>query len=315
MATRIQIFCIFGIISGVLEPCTGLLANAADCDSPSFEAVCDDPVNPLSACDGLACDDFCCQSRQTGDCAWIDQWFGCKQKIAASGISFNGNLTQFYFGNVDGGIRRTDRFGGHGDYLSRIDFGKLGVQEGLILQLRAEHRYGQSVVNDTGVFLPQTLATELPVNDQRDLFLTNVLFQQFLSESFAIYFGKLDSLDGDQNAYASGRGITQFSNTALVANPIALRTVPYASLGCGFLFLQDGEPLFNFLVINPTDTADSDGFDELFSEGVALSAELRFKTTFSGKPGHQLFGATWSSRDFVALDQDPRIVLPNVPIN
>jgi porin len=94
-----------------------------------------------------------------------------------------------------------------------------------------------------------------------------------------------------------------------------LGTIPYASLGTGFVIIGEGaEPLFNFLVMNPTDTADSAGFDELFAEGVALSAELRFSTPLFGKPGHQLVAGTWSSRDFVSLGQDPRILLPDVPI-
>lgn len=73
-------------------------------------------------------------------------------------------------------------------------------------------------------------------------------------------------------------------------------------------------PWFNFLVMNPTDTAESDGFDELFAEGVSIAAELRFTIRLLGKPGHQLFGATWSNREFVSFGQDPRILLPNIPI-
>ena len=238
-----------------------------------------------------------------------------RERFADNGITFSNNLTQFYFGTVSGGLDQTDRYGGHGDYVANMDLGKLGVHEGLFLKLRAEHRFGRSIGEPAGVLFPPTLATELPVADSRDLFLTNVLFTQFLTQRLAVYAGKLDTLDGDANAYASGRGITQFSNVAFIANPIALRTIPYASLGCGFVVLgEEGEPLLNFLVINPTDTADSSGFDELFSEGVALSAEFRFATPLVGKPGHQLFAGTWSSREFVSLGQDPRIILPDVNI-
>ncbi len=238
-----------------------------------------------------------------------------RDQIADQGITFSSNLTQFYFGNVSGGLNQTDRYAGHGDYLANVDFGKLGVQQGLFLKVRAEHRFGSSIAPATGSILPPTLATELPVADSRDLYLTNVLFTQMFSESFGVYAGKLDTLDGDQNAYASGRGITQFSNTAFVATPIALRAIPYSSLGCGMVFLDGGEPLLNFLVMNPTNTANESGFDELFNDGVVLSTELRFKTALFGMPGHQLFCGTWSSRDYVALDQDPRILLPQVAIN
>ena len=55
-------------------------------------------------------------------------------------------------------------------------------------------------------------------------------------------------------------------------------------------------------------------FDQLFAQGATLNGELRVPTKFFELPGHQLLGGTWSSRDYVALGQDPRIVLPNVPI-
>jgi len=76
----------------------------------------------------------------------------------------------------------------------------------------------------------------------------------------------------------------------------------------------EGEPRLSFLVINPTDTATSSGFDELFNDGVAISTELRFPTNFAQRRGHVLLGATYSTREFVSLDQDPRIILPQVPI-
>ncbi|WP_233148594.1 carbohydrate porin [Rhodopirellula sp. MGV] len=276
------------------------------CADEDKSVWCDSITTP---CDQLECDAACSGTLQ-------DSWYkSLKANLATRGITTSNNLTQYYFGTTSGGTEQTDRYGGHGDYLANVDLGKLGIQEGLFIKLRAEHHFGQSIGESAGVLLPPTLPTELPVAESRDLYLTNVLFTQFLSERFAIYAGKLDTLDGDANAYASGRGITQFSNAAFIANPIALRTVPYASLGCGFVIVDGTEPIFNFLVLNPTDTADTDGFDELFNDGVTVSAEWRFPVRWSSKPGHQLLGATWSSRDYVSLGQDPRILLPNVPID
>jgi len=45
-----------------------------------------------------------------------------------------------------------------------------------------------------------------------------------------------------------------------------------------------------------------------------LCPELRLPTNFFGLPGHQLFGGTWSSRDYATLDFPPTVILPNVPI-
>lgn len=268
-----------------------------------------------AGCDSMNADSVSCDGWERG---YGERECSCDsllEPMAESGITFRSNVTQFYFGTASGGAEQTDRYGGHGDYLSVLDFGKLGVQEGLFLQVRAEHRFGRSIGQPAGVLLPPTLAADLPTTDSRDLFLTNFLITQALSEDFVVYGGKLDSLEGDKNAFAHGRGITQFSNSAFVANPIALRTVPYSAIGFGFATLYEGEPLLSFLVINAVDTTRSFGLDELFSDGAAITSELRLPTNFLHKPGHVLLGGTWSSRNYAALDQDPRIILPNVPID
>lgn len=243
-------------------------------------------------------------------------WLGHRESLASQGITFDLDVASFYQGVTNGGLQRHFLYGGHGDYVTNVDFGKLGLQQGLFLKVRAEHRFGRNINPDTGAFLPAAILADLPVVDSEDLYLTNVLFTQAFSERFAVFFGKLDTLDGDINAFAHGRGKTQFSNIGFVSNPIALRTIPYATLGCGFSILgEGGEPVFTYMLLNPTDTADTDGFSELFAEGVAMAAELRVATEFWGLPGHQLMAGTWNSRDFAGLGQDPRIVLPNVAIN
>lgn len=249
------------------------------------------------------------RTQLTGD------WFGTRSSLAENGVSVDADSTMFYMGVASGGNEQEFRFSGHNDYVINMDLGKMGVHEGLFVKLRAEHRFGESLANATGALLPSNVVADLPTLESDDVYLTNVLITQMLSETFGVFFGKLDTLDGDVNAFAHGRGKTQFSNIAFVASPIVLRTAPYSTLGAGFVILGEGaEPLFNFSILNPTDTAKTSGFDELFNDGVTLVGELRLPTEVFGLPGHQLFGASWSSRDYVALGQDPRIILPNVPI-
>ncbi|TWT97736.1 Carbohydrate-selective porin, OprB family [Botrimarina colliarenosi] len=259
---------------------------------------------------GFVCTAAGATDQLTGD------WWGNRSCLAEHGVTFDLDVAHFYQGVASGGLEQQFKYGGHGDYVTNVDFGKLGVQEGLFLKVRAEHRYGENVNGDTGAFLPVAVLADLPARDNDDLLITNFLFTQAFSERFAVFFGKLDTLDGDVNDFAHGRGKTQFSNVGFVANPIALRTIPYSTLGCGFAVLgEGGEPVFTYTVLNPTDTASTAGFDELFAEGVAMSAELRLPTEFYDMPGHQLFAGTWNNRDYVSLGQDPRVVLPNVPIN
>lgn len=278
-----------------------------DPDIPVFSGErCDSP----DACCGTAYESCFSSQRSTltGD------WGGLRPQLAESGIQFQADVTNFYMGVVDGGLDRDTRYAGHGDYVLNIDGGKLGIQQGLFVKVRAEHRFGETLGGATGTFLPPAVLADLPVIDEESLYLTNVLITQALSTNFVVFAGKLDTLDGDVNAFAHGRGKTQFSNVAFVASPIVLRTVPYSTLGMGFAWLHQGEPIFNFSVLNPTDTARTSGFDELFAEGVTLAGDLRLPTNFMDLPGHQLFGGSWSSRDYTALGQDPRILLPNVPI-
>jgi porin len=250
------------------------------------------------------------QEGLTGD------WFGKRTYLAESGVTFQLDVAQFYQGVAAGGLNQHFKYGGHGDYVTNVDFGKLGVQEGMFLKVRAEHRFGENINRDTGSFLPASVLADLPAADSEQLYLTNVLLTQALSERFAVFAGKLDTLDGDRNAFAHGRGKTQFSNMAFVANPIGLRTIPYSTLGCGFFVLgEEGEPVFSYALLNSVDTTKTDGFNELFNDGVAMSAELRLPTEFYGLPGHQLFAGTWNSREFTSLGQDPRVVLPDVPID
>lgn len=263
----------------------------------------------LIGCHHGSCQSLCCRQQLTGD------WFGRRSSLAQHGITLDADVTQFYFGVASGGLNQRFDYGGHGDYVVDIDMGKLANREGLFVKLRAEHRFGETIANDTGAFFPPTVAANLPVSGSNDLYLTNVLFTQALSESFALFAGKLDTFDGDQNAFAHGRGKTQFSNLGFVVNPALVRTVPYSTLGAGFVLMDEGLPYFTFTAMNATDTANSAGFNQLFEEGVALIAELRLPTEFYGLPGHQTFGGTWNSREYTTLGQDPRIILPDVPIN
>lgn len=303
-----------------LAVCLGLMcpatASAELCDFSRWmtrpDASCceavdgcvDSCVDPL--CSGVGCIDHeCTDDGCTGGSCTADP--GLLARLADSGIVFKADLYQMYQGVAAGGLRQEFDYGGHGDYEATLDLDKLAGREGLYLKLKAEHRFGGLLGSPpTGSILPSAIQTTLP-GRSNDLMLTNVLFTQFLSEEFAFSFGKLDTFDGDQNEFASGRGKTQFSNVAFVVNPALFRSVPYSTLGVTFTYLQEKQPIFNFTVMNSTYTAGTAGFDELFDQGASLIGEGRVPTNFGGKPGHQLLGVTWSSRSYASLGDDPRL--------
>lgn len=307
-------------ISSVAATCSHQVCrasvNSCGCSTESDE-ISDSCATECGACTGAGegCGEplFGCIAPLTAS-SLFESCTDAQKSFADSGITFNANVAQFYMGVVEGGINQSGRYSGHGDYVANIDGDKLLGMKGMFVKVRAEHRFGQSMAGTTGTLFPPNVAADLPVADSDQLYVTNVLFTQMFSETFGVFAGKLDTLDGDQNAFASGRGIRQFSNVAFVATPIGLRTTPYSTLGAGFVILQDLQPIFTFSVLNATDTTGTVGINELFRDGVVLVPELRLPTEFFGLPGHQLIGCTWSSRNYVSLTQDPRIILPNVPI-
>jgi porin len=289
--------------------CSGASCSALSCGDVSTQCGTEEPCGEDSCGETL----FGCIEPQSCSKASGD-WLGLRPHLQESGVTVDANVAQFYMGAVSGGLDNSGRYAGHGDYVMNIDGDKALGMKGMFIKLRAEHRFGQSLGGVTGALLPSAVASDLPYPESEQIYLTNVLFTQMFSETFGVFAGKLDTLDGDANAFASGRGMTQFSNMAFVGTPIGLRTIPYSTLGTGFVILQDLQPIFTFTVINSRETIKSSGFDELFNDGATLAPELRLPTEFFGLPGHQLFGGTWSSRNYVSLDQDPRIILPNIPI-
>lgn len=301
-----------GVVA-ILNSLNACVVASAQSGEDGLESVSCADVEISPGCDTLgrdssSCSQFTFHSWLNGDRSAIRKGF------ESNGIQLSNNVTNYYFGNTSGGLERDFRFSGHGDYLANLDINKLGGPQGQFLKIRAEHRYGESFAGSTGAFLPPVLASDLPVPDSSKIYITNLLFTQALSESFALYAGKLDTIDGDMNAFAQQRGIHQFSNAAFVVNPIGLRTVAYSTLGTGFVFLHEGVPIYNFLVLNAADTTETHGVNELFAEGAVISQELRLPTNFFGLPGHQAFGGIWSSKEFASLSQSPLIVLPSVPI-
>jgi porin len=101
---------------------------------------------------------------------------------------------------------------------------------------------------------------------------------------------------------------------AFAFNPIAAATVPYSTLGAGFVVLSEGEPIFGFTVLNSQDTTNTSGFGQLFEDGALLSVYGRVPTSFFGLPGHQLLGGTWNGRTYNSIGdayiQYPDVVIP-----
>jgi porin len=120
-----------------------------------------------------------CRSTLTGG------WNGARSQLVESGITFDGNISQFYQGVTSGGLRRQFEYGGHNDYVVTLDMGKLMGAEGMFVKLRGESQFGEFVNNDTGSLLATNSAGLFPTPGEQKTVLTNISVTQMLSQSMA----------------------------------------------------------------------------------------------------------------------------------
>ncbi|WP_168164173.1 carbohydrate porin [Pirellula sp. SH-Sr6A] len=263
-----------------------------------------------ASCSPLA---SCGAERQyfTGD------WFGYRSGMKERGVAFSGNSTHFAFG-VEGGIERlppiplplefgdTFEYTGRGEYDLKFDLEKFGGLPYGSLLVRAEHWYGEygNVSLNTGSLPPAVFPALLPTapNDQGELFLTNFVITQPLSESLVLYGGKKDVLGAaDQDEFAGGDGTEQFVNQAFIANPAFLLGLPYTGFVVGAAMPQSWG-MVNVFAYDPKDrTTDFFDIDDLYANGVIVGTEVKVNTGAFDRPGDVHVGGMWKKVDLTDL--------------
>jgi porin len=147
--------------------------------------------------------------------------------------------------------------------------------------------------------------------DAAALNIPEVMLTQFFSNEVGIVIGKVDT-GADANEFAAGKGDTQFFNFAFTFSPVASFTMPYSALGAGVIILPTGDDKaakIKIFALDANGTPDTTGFDTVFEGNTTYDIDARVRTNFFGLTGHQLIGATYSTKDFRSLDQNLRIVL------
>jgi porin len=258
---------------------------AQPCDSPSLPACTPSPF------DG----DCCTRPLLLGSLC------GVRDQLAAHGITFNADTYQFYQGVATGGIHDVGDYSGRNDYFVNIDGEKLGLWKGFFITLHGETRYGDTVNGDTGAIIPVNTAELFPTARGSETALTGVKFTQALSENFVLFGGKLNMLDEFKMPFTGDRAIDGFWNLGMSFPVIVARTVPYSTLGAGAAILKDGAPIFTVMVLDTNNTPTTSGFNELFSNGVTIFANLTLPTKFFGLPGSQGVSGTFGTGNYNSL--------------
>jgi len=232
-----------------------------------------------------------------------------RTSLAEKGVQLRVDWTQHLQGVVEGGRDTSTRYAGNLDYVINLDLMRMGVMDGALVKFRAESRYGNSVNGIAGPILPVNTDAFFPLTRELDddipITITSLNYTQFLSPKLAVLLGKVDTLDGDPNEFASGRGTSQFMNSNFVFNSaLALRT-PYSTLAFGVVWLpvheKDRSITVANTVMNTGDSSTTTGFDD-FGDGTTWTIEANFQYRLGELPGGQNAGFLYSfDQDFASF--------------
>jgi len=233
-------------------------------------------------------------------------WGGARTDLAGNGIQADVQWTQTGQSVVDGGWGTGTKYGGSLDYNITLDLMRMGLMPGALLKIRGESRYGETINDLAGPFLPANVDAQAPLTDTIDenvpITVTTVSYVQFLSEQLALTLGKFDTYDGDPTEFASGRGVTQFMNFNFVYNA-AGALAPYSTLGAGVILMPNENLTVSSVVTNLADSSTTSGFDD-FGEGWSWSTESNYQYRMGNLPGGMNLGALFSfDGQFTRLDK------------
>ena len=242
--------------------------------------------------------------------ALTGNWWGARDTLATHGVELNVNLSQFYQGVADGGTQRSFEYGGKLDYYLKLDGGKLGLWQGFSITTHAETRYGNDVNTIDGMFSFGNFNMAFPKVGQDVTGLTALKLTQVLFDHLMLVAGKINTLDDFRLNFTGKNGLERFMNSAMVANIINARTIPYSTYGAGFAVFAYNGPEFTFLGRDPNDHAASSDLDKLFANGVVLTSSVRVPVNPFGLSGTQVLGGNWSSRHYTSVDPSSWVNIP-----
>lgn len=230
---------------------------------------------------------------------------GLRTQWANKGIQFEIDYTQTVQSVVSGGRDTGTQYGGNLDYLVRLDLMRMGLVPGGLVTIRAESRYGNSVNGNAGTILPVNSRSFFPLTKDLDdpvaITITDLNYTQFLSDKLLVQVGKIDTLSGDPNEFASGRGRSQFMNANFLFNSVEALRLPYSTLGVGVAWMPTHHVTFTGSLINTVDSSTTSGFSD-FGKGSTADLEALFQYRLGSLPGGMSVGGLYSwHQDFAAF--------------
>lgn len=222
---------------------------------------------------------------------------GARTSLAEHGIQFGVDWSTTLQSVVTGGRDTGAELGTALDYNFKFDLMRMNLIPGGLVEMKVESRFGESVNGNTGGLLPVSSDLMFPLTSPLDenvpVTITNLKYSQFFSDEFGVFIGKFDTLNGDPNEFASGRGVTQFQDLNFVFSPALLVTAPYSTLGGGAFYAPNKYITATASVFATADSSTTTGFETL-DEGLTFNGEINFQYRIGKLPGGFNVGGSYA---------------------
>jgi porin len=243
------------------------------------------------------------RSQLTGD------WGGLRTQLADSGVTFDLSFTQFLQGAAISSGSREFNYGGRFDAFINFNTEQLGLWEGGSFNTHWELRYGDvpDLPLEQGALWPVNTGAIIPLGGAGNLVASSLyLSQQFGDVNLLI--GKINALDLLANdPFFGGWGTQRFMNISFVAPPSGV--VPPVIFGA-IANVSLNPVTLTFMAFDPNDQTNNYWPNNLFGDGVNLSAGATYATTVANRPTTFNLTGTYSTQ--TGADLNDLLLPPDV---
>jgi porin len=243
--------------------------------------------------------------------------FGARSKLAEFGVSVDLRSSSFFQAVTSGGTDTNDgEFSQAFDYIVNVDGHKLGLWEGLYLNMHATTRSGDDVLKETGgLTLPNAGNTYPLPGDYDGTEVTGYTASQlFAGGRFAVTGGKLNALDTVGGLFPKSMDfVNEYWNVNSIATATPwFRFVNLSMYGGGAWTydLATGLPETGAIAFDVTNQSTSDNIDDAFEDGAGFLAFHRFIYDVDDKLGYFLLAAGTSTNKYSSLDEHDIVIVP-----
>ncbi len=227
---------------------------------------------------------------------------------APSSSSLSGIWTNYLGASLSGPADGTLRIGGRIDVYGTLDGGDIGLWDGLVINVRPELVYGNSVNGQgSGETLPINTSLAFPSANAEDFDLALTIGQRIGQSQLTI--GKINTVDlKTRTPLLGGGGLDGFQFLQFAA-PITL-FIPPKIMGA-LLTMPVAGASVTVGAWDPRSMLNQTGFEEpLFATGVNGMVSVGVPVTIGGKPGWQNFLVSGTTTKGTDLAKIPDLTLP-----